>query len=393
MRISFSPVKAVGAILVAFCSLGVTGGAQSLYVMPDGVETRWASPENPRGERGQGGKENGTRKGSPAFPLKSGEARVLAQVSGRSGTVRRIWMTLDDRSPKMLRGLRLDFYWDGASTPAVSSPLGDFFGMPLGEAVAFQSSLFSSPEGRSFNSIVPMPFKTGMRLVVTNDTDTDLGLMFFDVEYTLGDRHGGDMLYFHAYFRRENPTTLQRDYEILPTVQGQGRFLGANISVIANQETYGRRWWGEGEVKMYIDGDRESPTIVGTGTEDYIGAGFALGPFAHLYQGAPIVDNDRMRFGFYRHHVNDPVFFHRDIRVTVQQIGIILPNDLATVLADSRPVYRAGPGLVEVDKTRLAPFQLFERQDDWASCAYFYLSTPTNKLAPLADVAFRSRGL
>src|SRR5512142_2975554 len=91
---------------------------QSFYsTLPDNVETRWASPENPAGEKGQAGKANGGRKGSPSFPLPAGASRVLAEVSGTSGTVRRIWVTIENRSPKMLRGLRLDFYWDGAKTP------------------------------------------------------------------------------------------------------------------------------------------------------------------------------------------------------------------------------------------------------------------------------------
>src|SRR5215208_7453925 len=101
---------------------------QSLYTFPHHMETRWASPENPTGEKGQAGKANGGRKGSPAFPLPAGEQRVLAEVSGTSGIIRRIWVTINDLSPRMLRGLKLDFYWDGAQMPAVSAPLGDFFG-------------------------------------------------------------------------------------------------------------------------------------------------------------------------------------------------------------------------------------------------------------------------
>src|SRR5512144_62241 len=99
---------------------------RSFYTLPDNIETRWASPENPTGEKGQAGKANGGRKGSPSFPLAAGEHRVLAEASGTSGTVRRIWATINDLSPIMLRGLRLDFYWDGASAPAVSVPFGDF---------------------------------------------------------------------------------------------------------------------------------------------------------------------------------------------------------------------------------------------------------------------------
>lgn len=141
-----------------------------LYVVPDGVETRWASPENPKGEKGKAGQANAGRKGRPCLPLKPRERVVLAEARRTSGTVRRIWMTIGDRSPRMLRGLRLDCYWDGAKRPAVSAPLGDFFGTGLGRMAKFQSALFTSPEGRSFNSFVPMPFRTGMKIVLTNES-------------------------------------------------------------------------------------------------------------------------------------------------------------------------------------------------------------------------------
>jgi hypothetical protein len=366
---------------------------QSLYIFPDKVETRWASPENPSGEKGQAGKANGGRKGSPAFPLAAGEQRVLAEVSGTSGTVRRIWATIFDRRPKMLRGLRLDFYWDGAKIPAISAPIGDFFGMGLGQTAAFQSVLFASPEGRSFVCYVPMPFKTGMKLVVTNDTDTDLQLFFYDVNYTIGDQHGEDTLYFHAYFNRENLTRIQQDYELLRKIEGKGRFLGVNMGVVVNQKRYGKSWWGEGEVKIYLDGDQPLPTLSGTGTEDYIGTGWMLGQYANLYQGCLLADNGRMRYCFYRYHIPDPIYFRRDIRVTIQQIGIILPQDVEGLSNAQTPIYRAGTGLVEMDTTRLQPFELFEREDDWSSCSYFYLDKPENKLPPLASIEDRLEGL
>lgn len=294
----------------------------------------------------------------------------------------------------MLRGIRIECFWDGASKPAVSVPLGDFFGIGLGEMAPFQSALFSSPEGHSLNSAVPMPFRKGMRIVITDGTDTDAGPMYYDVDYTLGDQHGADMLYFHAYFHRENPTKLQHDYEILPRVQGKGRFLGANIGVIPNRTRYGDTWWGEGEVKMYIDGDTDGPTINGTGSEDYAGAGpgFA-GPYSNLYQGAPVVDGKKARFAFYRYHIPDPVYFRRDLRVTMQQIGIILPVDIPRVALLSERLYKAGPSLIEIDKAHIAPYQLFEREDDWSRCAYFYLDNPENQLVELAEVNERIRGL
>jgi Protein of unknown function (DUF2961) len=373
--------------------LAQVADAQSLFTIPDNVETRWASPENPKGEKGRAAQSNGGRKGSPSFPLKAGEQRILAEASAVSGTIRRIWVTISDRSPKMLRGLRLDFYWDGAKTPAVSAPLGDFFGMGLGQMAIFQSALFASPEGRSFNCYIPMPFRTGMKMIVTNETDTDLRDFYYDVDYTLGDKHGADVLYFHTYFHRENPTKMQQDYELLPSVDGKGRFLGVNVGVIVNQERYFKSWWGEGEVKVYLDGDNSLPTLSGTGSEDYVGTGWGLSQYANQYQGCLVADGEKMRYSFYRYHVPDPIYFRRDVRVTIQQIGITLPKEIEAFSSNNIPLYKAGPGLVEMDKKRLRPYELFEREDDWSSCAYFYLDKPENRLPRLAAVGRRTEGL
>jgi len=366
-----------------------------LYVVPDGVETRWASAENPKGEKGAGGRENAGRKGRPALSIKDGESLTLAEVSGTSGTVRRIWVTINDRSPAMLRGLRLEAFWDGAETPAVSAPLGDFFGTGLGRMARFESALFGSPEGRSFNCRIPMPFRSGMLMVVTNESGRDLGSFFYDVDYTVGDDNA-DALCFHAHWRRENPTTLQEDYEILPRVEGKGRFLGTNIGVIADTGRYFNTWWGEGEVKVYLDGDTDLPTLCGTGTEDYIGTGWGQGRYARMYQGCHVADHDNMQYCFYRYHVPDPVYFHRDARVTIQQIGAWAPGHIARFDHAGEPIYKTGPGREVVDFSRDADaprFGLFEREDDCSSCAYFYLDRPENGLPELAPVEERTADL
>ncbi|HKV39566.1 MAG TPA: glycoside hydrolase family 172 protein [Blastocatellia bacterium] len=376
--------------LAIICLAGPAFAQSPLYVVPDNVETLWASPENPKGERGKAAQANSGRKGSPSFPLKAGEQRVLAESSGSSGTIRRIWITISDRSPKMLRGIRLDIYWDGARTPAVSSPIGDFFGLGLGQMVTFQSALFASPEGRSFNCFIPMPFRSGMKMTVTNETDRVLGAFYYDVDYTLGDRLGTDVMYFHAYFNRQNPTELQRDFEILPLVTGRGRFLGANIGVIADKSRYAGSWWGEGEVKVYLDGDRELPTLSGTGTEDYIGSGWGMGAFVNPYEGCEYADQARMRYGFYRYHIPDPVYFRRAVRVTIQQIGYKSASDAARIAKSGVPLYKAGMGRTELTESATG---LFERQDDWSSCAYFYLDRPENNLPRLLPVNLRTAGL
>ncbi len=392
------------AVLLAMASVSCGGPAgapvareRAVYdAAPPGVTTHWASQENTKGEKGQGGQAAGGRKGSPFFALKPGEAHVLAEVGGSSGAVRRIWLTLNDRTPKVLRGVQLDCYWDGAAKPAVSAPIGDFFGMGAGRTYAFESEYFSSPEGRSFNCCVPMPFRKGMKIVLSNPTSINIMIVAYDVDYTLGDDHGPDMTYFHAYFHRENPTTLQKDFEFLPKVAGRGRYLGVTVSVNADTKKYFNSWWGEGECKAFIDGDTDHPTLCGTGTEDYIGSGWFLGAFAQRYQGCPLADKERMQYCFYRLHVPDPVFFQKDIRVTMQQIGCWTPDSKPAMVKSGNAYTLAGPEKKPVDWSQgdgLKDYGIFERQDDWAACAYFYLDRPENDLPPLQNVEVRTAGL
>jgi hypothetical protein len=379
-------------------------GSKPVFSMPKKIETRWASPENPSGAKGRGGTVNGGRKGSPYIALKTGQSKTLAEVSGTSGTVRRIWMTFDNRSPQVLRGMRMDFRWDGAKKPAVSVPVGDFFGIGLGRMAAFESVFFSSPGGTSFNCTIPMPFRRGMNIVLTNESGIDLKQIYYTVEYTIGDTHGRDMLYFHACYRRENPTVLQKDFTILPRIAGKGRFLGVNIGVITNRAEYLDQWWGEGEVKFYLDGDDAFPTLAGTGTEDYVGSGWGFGTQCHRTQGCPVNDQKEGMFCFYRYHTDCPVYFNKDIRVTIQQIGCWGPGSREAFLKSGRTIFAAGPGPKPVDfhapvKEELTdPFErneygLFERSDDWSSCAYFYLDRPDNDLPPIDPVEKRVEGL
>ncbi len=380
--------------------------SESLFRVPRGVETRWATPENPRARLGGGGRMHGGRKGMAAFFLRPGESHVMACESGRSGMIRRIWMTTSDRTPAMLRSLRLEMFWDGAERPAVSCPLGDFFGAVLGTLPAYESALFSSPEGRSFNCFVPMPFKTGMRITLTNDGLETLYYLFFEVDYTLGDLVGEDDLYFHAHARSENPTTLMEDYRILPEVRGRGRFLGAFVGVAGDGGAYGESWWGEGECKIWLDGDGEFPTLCGTGTEDWIGTGWELaGPHAGRSQGCHVADRERLRYSFYRWHLDDPVFFAERILVAMQQIGSWKPHCIDAFRRAGQLVLHAGarggkgpvceegrrePSFVDLDEAaRSQPYGLFERRDLWSSCAFFYLDRPESGLPPAEPVAKR----
>ena len=168
-----------------FINIQVVSG-QSLYEMPENIRTKWASPENPEARKGMGGLANYGRKGRPSVSLKPGDTLVLAhEPGGTTGTIRRIWMTIQDKGPEMQQGLTLYFFWDGESIPAVSAPVGYFFGMGLGKMFAFETGLFSSPEGRSYNCYIPMPFKNGMKMILVNETGLVQPSIFYDIDYTV----------------------------------------------------------------------------------------------------------------------------------------------------------------------------------------------------------------
>lgn len=364
-------------ILVLICSaFALSSQAQALFDKPDGTKTRWASAENWAGKKGGGGMANDGRKGSPSFRLKAGDNKILAEASGTSGMIRRIWLTIDERTPEMLRGVIIEMFWDGASDPAVSAPLGDFFNHGLGQMSAFENALFSSPEGRSFNCNIPMPFKNGMKIIVKNTTQKDMAMFFYDVDYTLGDKVDENTLYFHAYYNHQPSTVLRDDYQILPKLYGTGRYIGVNLSVVANDIKYSRTWWGEGEVKIYTDGDTDFPTLCGTGTEDYIGTGWGQGVFINQYQGCTIASEKDFAYAFYRYHIPDPVFFYQDIKVTLQQIGFAGNEGIETLSNLKDPIFRAGGKMEAVDFSKEMTWLLFERSDNVASCAYFYLDKP-----------------
>lgn len=367
--------------------------SQALFEMPEDIQTKWASPENPDAKKGMGGLENFGRKGRPSISLAPGDTLVLAhEPAGTSGTIRRIWMTIRDKGPEMQQGLSLHFFWDSQPKPAVSVPVGYFFGMGLGKMFPFETALFSSPEGRSYNCYIPMPFKNGMKMILVNETDRVQPSIFYDVDYTIGDQHNDQTLYFHAYYKREDSTRLRKDYEFLPHVSGRGRFLGVHFGVMANQDLFADSWWGEGEVKIYLDGDKINPTLCGTGTEDYIGTGWGQGKYNHAYQGCHLADYDHMLYCFYRYHIPDPVYFNSDIRATIHQIGCCFGVHREKLEALGTALYETG------DKDQPSAYDdfegwLFERYgDDWASCVYFYLDRPVNNLPEIDSYEKRIKG-
>jgi hypothetical protein len=143
-------------------------------------------------------------------------------------------------------------------------------------------------------------------------------------------------------------------------------------------------------VKIFLDGDTDHPTIAGTGTEDYIGTAWGQGQYANLYQGSPVADERAMQWAFYRYHVPDPVWFQRDVRVTVQQIGYLADHSRGPIVRTGRKLVRTGEGNQPKD---LMEDGKFERSDDWSSTAYFYLDRPENGLPRLAPVGERTAGM
>lgn len=399
-----SKSKSMKIILLLLSITSLTLQAQELYKLPKKVTTNWISFENPTGAKGSGGKENKGAKGHANDFLKPGETKVLLDVKG-AGVIQRIWMTLDQRSQRALRAMKLEMYWDGETKPAVSVPVGDFFGNGLSRLTPFESALFSNPEGRSFNCIIPMPFKKGARITLTNEGSVQQNL-FYDINFSRVESHPADVAYFHAFWNRNHQTKLGEDFQILPNITGNGRFLGCNLGIITDS-LYARSWWGEGEVKMYIDGDKGLPTLIGTGTEDYIGTAWGQGAFAHLYQGSPVADEAGRQWNFYRYHIPDPVYFNNNIKVVIQQMGGDMTANVKKLVqggAQLIPVTVAVPqGFIRLLDMPNAPkiedaafpdgWTNFYRLDNYSSTAYFYLDKPASNLPPLAPLAVRQEGL
>ena len=402
-------MRALGLLLL-LAPLPAAAQAQAeepLYQYRSGQWSRWISPENPAGAPGAGGRENRGAKGHAFETIPVGNSLVLADIRG-PGTIDRMWITVEDRSPDALRGLKLEMFWDGAVTPAVSVPLGDFFLHGASQMVPMETALLTSPEGRSFVSYIPMPFRRGARIVVTNESARQVNLIFYDVNYRALRRQPAGALYFHAWWSRDHATTLGRDFKILPRIEGRGRFLGASVTVLTNP-VYGRTWWGEGEVKIFLDGDADHASLVGTGTEDYIGTAWGQGAYINRFQGAPVADEANGRWTFYRFHIPDPLFFERGVEVAMQQMGgarkaIVLglqqagaPLIPVTIDPGSRVNFQQL--LTRVPQVPLSDPSLpdghtnFYRSDDVAAVAYFYLDRPENGLPVIAPAAARTAGL
>ncbi|MBU6335327.1 MAG: DUF2961 domain-containing protein [Chloroflexi bacterium] len=335
------------------------------------ARTRSISPENFTGEKGRGGMAtDGTGascardlgvgwKISPSIRIAPGETRVIADIQG-AGAIQQIWMTPTGH----WRHAILRIYWDGSDVPAVECPVGDFFACGWGQYAQVSSLAVCVNPGSAFNCYWEMPYRSGCRMTMSNIADKEMTL-YYQINYTETDVPD-DVAYFHAQFRRVNPLPYREVYTILDGVRGRGQYVGTYMAWGVNS----CGWWGEGEIKFFMDGDGEYPTICGTGTEDYFcgSYNFDLGKehggyreFTTPYAGLPQVIRpdgtyrSQQRFGMYRWHIMDPIRFESDLRVTIQALG-----------------WRVGG--------RYLPLQ-----DDIASVAYWYQTLPTAPFPALPD--------
>lgn len=342
-------------------------GLNNITQIVEAERTRSITAENPDGAVGAGGQDASNlgpgRKGRPCLrDVPAGATETLAEIDG-PGVIRHVWITVPDStedSDHVLRDLVLRMYWDDEDDPSVEVPLGDFFCNGHATRTDVDSMpVVVAPDG-GFNMYFPMPFREHARVTVENQSPGELPAFFFQIDYSLVDELDEETGYFHAQFRRENPTTVAEDHTIVDGIEGRGQFVGTYLAWTALTDY----WWGEGEVKAYIDGDEEYPTICGTGTEDYVGGAWCFNDPTNADEGfrtprtysTPFVGYPQYeagedgqggppRHGLYRWHIPDPIRFTEDLRVTVQQIG------------------HDGD-------------QLFERSDDVASVAYWYQDEP-----------------
>lgn len=353
-------LAALAAWMVAPARAGDTVDlVRSPFALDTGLESRSISFENPTGARGAGGKTSSNlgpgRKGYPARDMKPGETVTLCDIDG-PGTIRRIWITTA-QDPEILRSLVVRAWWDGQAHPSIECPLGDFMGFAHGKVVGYQSAVHSVGRMAGMNLWLPAPFPKHVKMTFSNE-GKKASPLYYQIEYTLGDRHAADVGRLHVLFRRENPTTLKQDFELLPRRAGKGRFIGSIMGIRSLDTT---AWWGEGEFKVYRDGDTDHPTICGTGSEDYIGLSWGTQETPYQYNGCSL---DRQGFvSMYRWHLPDPIFWSKECRVTIQQIG-----------AD-------------------APRGLFERTDDWSCASFWYEPVPSAPLPKFPSVEQRTKDL
>jgi hypothetical protein len=366
------------------------------------LDSRAVTFENPTGARGAGGTAHGGRKGAPNRTLQPGETVVLADLDG-PGVIRHFWMTIPLMRPERMRSQLLEVRYDGRDEPSIAAPILDLFGLPHGRPRPFTSAVLTAQEGRGFNCYLPMPFRERIHITYTNGADRPVTL-YYQLDGTLQRELPAELGLLHVAFRRENPTTLRRDFVITEGLRGPGRFLGCAVGIRIIDPA---NWYGEGEVKVYRDGDTDLPTICGTGLEDYVGSAWGMGQHSTPYGGVPLCLSEHGDaaegmgvqpdfVSFYRWHVPDPIMFERDLKVTIQQIGarffVAGEEEALARYHETNPI--AGEGLMEGLPAAVLAGGIWERVDDYCCTSYVYCTEaqavpPVDLAAATADIARR----
>jgi len=317
----------------------------------------------------------------PCIDLEAESVTTIMDVDGPAN-INHIWITVDN---PYYRDLILRFYWDNEETPSVEVPVGDFFGCPFLTRLKITAIPINVNPSGGMNCFFPMPFRKHAKVTVENRSPKKINGFFYAISYELGEV-ADDEAYFHAQFRRSNPLKYKDDYVIVDGIKGKGHYVGTQMGWQQNNQG----WWGEGEIKAFIDGDSEFPTYCGTGTEDYFGGAWGFcenfsAPFFgyqdlmmaepdgmavqisrssqySMYQNmTPVTTNRRAtnavgnRHSLYRYHIMDPIRFDSDLKVTMQAIG-----------------WRS--------EGRYLPLQ-----DDICSVAYWYQAEPHNPFPQLGS--------
>lgn len=355
---------------------GAEVNLSNLFRLSD-AKSRSISAENFTGAKGKGGMATeGTGAGaakdlgqgwkiSPCIVIKPGSTFTIAEIEGQ-GAIQHIWMTPTGN----WRFLIFRIYWDDETEPSVECPVGDFFCMGWGKYSPLQSLAVAVNPGSAFNCYWPMPFHKKCKITMENIGGAELSL-FYQVDYVLTEIPN-DAAYFHAQFRMQKIMPYKTPYVLVDSISGQGQYVGTYIAF----EAHSNGWWGEGEIKFFIDGDKDFPTICGTGTEDYFCGSYdfdtrqkdAAGiettkytEFCSPYSGLPqVIPGDghysvMQRFGMYRWHITDPIRFQKNLRVTIHDLG--WQND---------GIYRL-------------------RQDGISSVVYWYQTEPHNPFPKLPE--------
>jgi hypothetical protein len=349
---------------------GIDTGLHNLFRISE-AETRSISPENFTGEKGKAGMATeGTGKTaarnlgqgwkvSPSVRIKAGTTFTMAEITG-SGAIQHIWMTPTGN----WRYSIFRIYWDDEPEPSVEVPVGDFFGQGWGEYATLASLPIAVNPGSAFNSYWVMPYRKKCKITMENIDEKDM-VLYYQIDYTVT-QVPADAGYFHAQFRRTNPLKFKEVYTLVDGISGQGQYVGTYMAWGVRN----RGWWGEGEIKFFMDGDKDFPTIAGTGTEDYFCGSYNFEnrktheyqvfttPYTGLHQVIKPdgVYQSQQRFGLYRWHITDPIRFKKDLRVTIQALGW---------------------------KTTSTPGEYLPLQDDISSVVYWYQTEPHGKFPKL----------